>query len=119
MKIINSKLHGIIDYVVVAFLLLAPTLFSLPSTTSLFTYVQAGIHLMLTTTTQFEYGIFKIVPLKIHAIIELIVSIALVAVAFVLGNIDGEAARLFYLLFAAAVFITWLMTDYVAVKSNA
>jgi hypothetical protein len=119
MKLINSKLHGIIDYAVVAFLLLAPALFSLPQTTSLFTYVLAGIHLTLTAGTRFEYGIFKIVPLKIHGIIELIVSIALVAAAFVLGTIDGNPSRLFYLLFAAAVFATWLLTDYVAEKNKA
>ena len=109
---INSKIHGIIDYLVVIFLWSAPSLFNLPETTSMFTYILGGIHLVLTVLTKFELGLIKVIPFKIHGWIELIVSIALVAVAFLLGNMEGEIARNFYLGFAVAVFLTWLITDY-------
>jgi len=109
---LNSKIHGIIDYLVVVCLIAAPTLFQLPSVTSLMTYTIAGIHLVLTATTNFEMGVIKIIPLKIHGIIELIVSVALVGIAFILGNIEGALARNFYLGFAIAVFITWVITEY-------
>jgi hypothetical protein len=114
MKILNSKLHGIIDYAVVIFLWLSPTLFQLPEYTSWVTYAVGGVHLTLTLLTDFKVGVFKIVPLKIHGLIELIVSIALVGVAFYLGNMEGSLSKTFYLLFAAAVFITWLLSDYTA-----
>jgi hypothetical protein len=109
---LNSKIHGAIDYVVVVFLLLSPTLFGLPEVTANFTYALAIIHLILTVTTNFEYGIFKLIPFKIHGIIELIVAVALVAVAFFLGNLEGDLSRNFYLGFAIAVFLTWALTDY-------
>ncbi|MBC7866057.1 MAG: hypothetical protein H7X88_00870 [Gloeobacteraceae cyanobacterium ES-bin-316] len=112
MKILNSKVHGIIDYTVVAFLWLSPTMFGLPEYTSWVTYGVGGVHLTLTLLTDFEAGVFKIVPLKIHGWIELIVSIALAGVAFYLGNLEGSISRTFYLVFAAAVFITWLISDY-------
>jgi len=112
MKVINSKTHGIIDYLVVLFLAASPSLFNLPETTSLFTYVLAGIHLTLTVLTQFELGLIKVIPLKIHGWIELVVAIALVGVAFYLGGMEGDIARNFYLGFAAAVFVVWLLTDY-------
>ncbi|MGO2358597.1 hypothetical protein [Mesonia sp.] len=112
MTIINSKIHGIIDYMVVLFLLLSTSLFTLPSMTSKFTYVLAIIHLVLTIATKFELGIFKIIPFKIHGIIELVVSIALVAVAFYLGSVEGDLSRNYYIIFAIAVFLTWLLTDY-------
>ena len=112
MKIINSKIHGIIDYLVVIFLWVSPTLFELPETTALFTYVLGAIHLTLTVLTNFKFGLFKVIPLKIHGLIELIVSIALVAVAFYLGNQEGDISRNFYLGFAVAVFLTWLLSDY-------
>ena len=115
---LNSKLHGIIDYVVVIFLLASPTLFHLPEITALFTYVLAGIHLALTISTNFDMGLIKIIPLTIHGWIELIVSIALVGVAFYLGSIEGELARNFYLVFAAAVFATWAITDYKSAPSK-
>ena len=109
---LNSKIHGIIDYAVVLFLWLSPTLFSLPSLAANFTYLLGGIHLILTVLTNFEMGIIKVIPFKIHGLIELIVSIALVGVAFYLGRVEGNLPQYFYLGFAAAVFATWAVTDY-------
>lgn len=112
MRIINPKTHGIIDYLSVIFLFASPTIFNLPSTTATFTYILGSIHLLLTLGTDFPPGVFKIVPLKIHGWIELLVSIVLVGAAFYLGSIDGSIAKIFYLCFAVALFITWLLTDY-------
>ena len=112
MKILNSKLHGILDYVVVIFLLISPSLFGLPEFTACCTYILAGIHFTLTILTDFEVGLIKIIPLKIHGIIELIVSLALVGFAFYLGNREGDLACYFYLGFGVAVFLTWLISDY-------
>ena len=112
MNVINSKLHGIIDYLVVLFLLVAPRIFHLENTTALFTYILAGIHLALTICTNFEYGLVRFIPLKIHGYVELAVSIALVGLAFYLGGIDGDASRNFYISFAIAVFVVWALTDY-------
>ena len=115
---LNSRIHGAIDYGVVLFLLLAPTLFVLPNITSNFTLALAAIHLILTITTKFELGIFKIIPFKIHGLIELIVSLTLIPIAFYLGNLEGDLSRNFYLAFAVAVFVTWLMTDYKKAVEN-
>lgn len=109
---LTSKIHGIIDYAVVLFLWLSPTLFHLPEFTALFTYVLGGIHLILTLTTKFEMGLIKLIPFKLHGWIELVVSIVLIGFAFYLGDREGALARNFYLVFGAAVFVTWAITDY-------
>lgn len=113
---LNSKVHGVIDYLVVIFLLASPTIFDLPQTTAIFTYALGGIHLLLTALTKYELGLINIIPFKIHGTIELLVSILLIAVAFYLGGVDGDVSRNFYLAFAGAVFITWLATDYKTAK---
>ena len=109
---LNSKIHGAIDYLVVVFLVLSPSLFGLKEYTAFFTYALAAIHFLLTIMTKFELGLIKIIPFKIHGLIELIVSVALIGVAFYLGNLEGEVSRNFYLSFGIAVFLTWLLTDY-------
>lgn len=109
---ITSKIHGIIDYLVVLFLLLSPTLFGLPHFTALFTYVLGAIHLILTVSTNFELGIVKVIPFKIHGMIELIVAISLLGCAFYLGNLEGVVAKNYYIGFSIAVFLTWALTDY-------
>lgn len=112
MKVINSRLHGIIDYLVVVFLLAAPSLFGLPPTAALFTYVLGGIHLALTLLTNTDLGLIKVIPFPIHGWIELVVSIVLVGAAFYLGGLEGDLARNSYLGFAGAVFVVWALTDY-------
>jgi len=42
---INSKTHGVIDYLVVIFLWLSPSIFVLPEMTGIFTYALGGVHL--------------------------------------------------------------------------
>ena len=115
---ISTKLHGIIDYLVVLFLWSAPEVFQLPKITGTFTFALGGVHLLLTCFIQFEMGLIKLIPLKIHGIIELTVTFILVALAFILGDMEGELARNFYLCFAMAVFLTWLISDYGRVKNR-
>jgi hypothetical protein len=109
---INSKIHGILDYASVLFLLASPTLFGLPEITSYFTYLLGFVHLTLTILTNFELGLIKVVPLKIHGIIEAIVAVTLVVIAFYLGSIEGTLARNFYLIFAAVLTGLWFLTEY-------
>src|SRR6202012_32632 len=100
---IHATLHGIIDYLMVVFLVLAPSLFQLPETTATFTYVLAGIHLLLTICTDYKPGLFKFIPFGMHGAIEVVISIALGAMAFYFGNKESVVARDFYVGFAAAV----------------
>jgi uncharacterized membrane protein YiaA len=50
--------------------------------------------------------------------IELIVSISLIAVGFYFNTIEGELARNFYIVFGIAIFATWLITDYKLIEKN-
>jgi hypothetical protein len=109
---INSRIHGLIDYLVVLFLWASPSLFGLADATSTFTYALGAIHLVLTLLTDFEVGAMKIIPFPIHGWIELAVVVVLVGVAFYLGSIEGMIARNYFLAFASAVFLIWLITDY-------
>lgn len=109
---LTAKTHAILDYIVVIFLLMSPSLFHLPATTAIFTYVLGVVHLSLTALTDFPLGVFKVIPFKVHGAIELLVSGSLVAAAFILAQIDGTIAKTFYLSFAAVVFLTWLISDY-------
>jgi hypothetical protein len=109
---LSSKIHGVVDYLVVLFLIVSPTLFGLQERTATFTYTLSAIHLLLTIFTNFELGLIKLIPLKIHGIIELLVSILLIGTAYYLGSIEGNSSRNYYLGFAIAVFAVWLVTDY-------
>jgi len=116
MKILSPKIHGIIDFLVVLFLLASPTLFGFTGLLAYFTYSLGIVHLLLTLLTDFSGGVIKIIPLPIHGLIELLVGVVLVVLAFTLFK-DSDNGKLFYAVFGAAVLLVWLMTDYKTVKT--
>ncbi|WP_017260337.1 hypothetical protein [Pedobacter arcticus] len=109
---INSRIHGIIDYLIIIFLFLSPSVFGVAQTTSIFCYGLAVIHLVMTICTNYEYSLTNFIPFKIHGKIELFVSLALVVVAFYLGTIDGFLSKELFIGLAIFVFVLWLISDY-------
>ena len=111
MKFLSPKVHGIIDYFVVIFLFCSPVLFGLARRTVTFTYVLASVHLLLTILTNYDLGLFKLIPFPLHGLIELIVSVALIILSYTLlkNNANG---KMFYLAFGAGLLLIWLVTDY-------
>jgi hypothetical protein len=79
---------------------------------TVFTYSLAFIHLALTLLTDFEMGLWPIVPLSVHGVIELLVSILLVAVAIAFRFGNDVISFYFYLIFAAVLFIVWVFSSY-------
>ncbi len=112
MKIINPRVHGILDYVVVVGLLAAPTLLGLAGSPAVIAYLLAGVHLTLTLLTAFPMGALKAIPFKIHGLIEMIVGPCLVASPFVLGFSALPMAKDFYVICGAMIFLVWVLTDY-------
>ena len=112
MKIISSKVHGVLDYLTVIFLFAAPTLFKMEGTLCTFTYALACIHFLLTALTDFEVGIFKVIPFRIHGLIEMVVSVALIATAFWFNSKGSELGFYFYIGLAGVILIVFLLTNF-------
>ncbi|WP_421945405.1 hypothetical protein [Pedobacter sp.] len=111
MKIISPKFHAVIDYIMVMFLLISSDLFDLSDSATLLTYILGGVHFLLTILTRFSGGIFKIIPIKLHGIIEFVVSIVLVILAFTVfkGNIIDE---IYFACLGLLILIVFVLTDY-------
>jgi hypothetical protein len=111
MKIISPKFHAVLDYILVMLLLASPDVFGLSKTASTLAYVLGVIHFILTVCTNFSGGIFKLINLKLHGLIEFFVSIVLVVLAFTLfkGNLTDE---IFYACLALLILIIFTLTDY-------
>jgi hypothetical protein len=112
MKILDPKIHGILDYAVVVAFAVAPSVVGLAGLPAAILYALAAIHLLLTLVTDFPLGVAKIVPLRVHGAIELIVSLALVALPWILNFSSDPTARVFYVVAGVVIFAVWLITDY-------
>lgn len=112
MKIISIKNHGILDYITVLAFLLIPTVFGFEGIPAYLSYALAGIHLLMTLLTSFPLGVAKVIPVKVHKIVEMAVGPLLIVVPWVLGFSDNLAARYVYIAMGLIIITVGLLTDY-------
>ncbi|HNP25797.1 MAG TPA: hypothetical protein PKM20_03585 [Nitrosomonas sp.] len=112
MKIISARNHGYLDFLTVGIFLLAPTLLELSQIPAMLAYGLAVVHLVVTLTSDFPFGIFKIIPFTIHGWIERVVGPTLVAIPFILGFADEPVARNFYIAMGVIIIVVGLLTNY-------
>ena len=112
MKILSPRVHGYLDYGVVALLLLAPSLFGFAGVPATICYVLAVAHAAMTLLTAFPLGLAKIIPFSIHGAIELLASVFLLAAPWIFEFSAVPAARNFFVASGVALAVVWLITDY-------
>jgi hypothetical protein len=118
MRVLSPRIHGYLDFAVVAVFLLAPLAVGLGGTPALISYLLAIVHLLMTLMTRFPAGIYKTIPLMVHGFVELAVAIFLVLLPYIAGFGPGSPAKRFYVTMAAIIFIVWLLTDYRGANSD-
>jgi hypothetical protein len=112
MKKINSRVHGILDYLTVLFLLISPSLFGMHAIGLRFTYILASVHLILTLFTDFKAGLFKLISFKMHGLIEIIVAITLIGIAIWFRTSGDNVSFYYYLIFSVVLLIVWAGSEY-------
>jgi hypothetical protein len=112
MKILAPRTHGIIDYLAVFGLALAPTLFGFGGIPATLCYALAVVHLLMSLLTAYPLGAAKIIPFPVHGGIEVVVSIFLVAAPWIFAFANVPAARNFFVASAAALLLVYLVTNY-------
>ncbi len=116
MKFISAKVHGCLDYVVVLLFLAAPSLFHFTMIPAVIAYILGGVHLLLTLLTSFSLGVSKVIPLKWHGVIEMIVGPVLIMLPFIAGFASEAAAGCFYTVIGIVILLVWGFTDYGSTK---
>jgi hypothetical protein len=111
---LNPRIHGYIDYLAVALLLLAPTLFNFSGLPAALCYVLAVVQGGMSLLTAYPLGAAKIIPFPVHGTVELVTSVALVIVPFLLGFSNVASARNFFIAGGVVLFLVWLTTNYKA-----
>src|ERR1700730_2338625 len=109
MKPISLTVHGVIDYLAVVILAVAPAVIGLSVCTAALAYALAGIHLLMTLVTDFPAGVIKVIPIALHQWVERIVGPVLIILAFVSMT---EAARAFFVAMGIIIFAVERLTAY-------
>jgi len=68
--------------------------------------------LFLAVTSKAPPGLIKIVPMRIHAMVELISGPLIIALPWVFGFAPELIARYVFVVFGSGLLVFWLVTDY-------
>lgn len=90
MRIITTKVHGIMDYLMGALLVVAPWIFDFARNgAETWVPVVLGVGAVLySLLTKYEYSIFKSIPMKTHLSLDLVSGIFLAASPWIFGFND-------------------------------
>jgi hypothetical protein len=90
MKIIDTKTHGYMDYIMGIFLIASPSLFSLNlnAMESTIFYVVGATALLYSLATNYELGLIKIIPMKGHLMLDIFSGVFLAASPWLFGFAD-------------------------------
>jgi uncharacterized membrane protein len=114
MKILNPRAHGYIDYVAVALLALAPSLFGFGGIAATLCYLLAVVQLGMSLVTAYPTSIAKLIPFTIHGAVELATAVFLVAAPWLFGFAGVDAARNFFIAGGIGLLLVYFVTDYKA-----
>ncbi len=111
MKFIGNRLHSVVDYLTVLLFGAAPFILDFSSIGKALCFTLAGAHLFVTLITDFPGGILKLLSIKFHGWIELLVGIALIVASFGIFP-ETRIDHLFFLGTGVLVLLVWACSQY-------
>ncbi len=110
MRLINTKVHGVLDYVTGFLLIGSPWLFNfVTGDAEMWIPVIVGVLILLQSTcTRYETGIFKMIPMRTHIVIDFILAILLTVSPWLFGFY--ELVRLPHLLIGVMIILVAVMS---------
>jgi hypothetical protein len=118
-KPIGPTAYGVIDYAFATLNMLAPSLFGLRGPARAICYSFAASQGLLNALTDHPLGLRKVVPLRIHRMLETPYVPAILLLPWLTGALRRRNARLYFASFFAMAATNYLLTDYNAYEPHA
>lgn len=110
--------HGICDYALVILLASGPSIAGFAGRQATWSYVFAGLLLVLTLATRSPLGVFKIVSFAMHGAVELLLALLLLLLPWVANFERGIHSRNFYVATAILMLGLWFLTDFRQIRNR-
>jgi len=105
--------HGVLDYPLAAVLIVLPLVLSFDDEAAKWIAFGLGIGAaVLAVATAWATGIVRIIPPLLHGYADIVVTVALIVLPFIVGFSDHTTALVFYLVVGAAGLAATLATRF-------
>ena len=111
--IVPPLIHGILDYPLAALLIVAPLLLNFDDAAAKWIAFALGIGAaVLAVGTAWRTGIVRIIPPLLHGYTDVVVTVALIVLPFIVGFSGHTTALVFYVAVGAAGLVATLATRF-------
>jgi hypothetical protein len=111
--IVPPHVHGVLDYPLAAIIIAGPIVLDFHSTAATVIALVFGAGAaVLAVCTAWPTGIVRVIPPLLHGYVDVIVTVALIVLPFIIGFDDRTAALLFYVIVGAAGLLATLATRF-------
>jgi hypothetical protein len=111
-KPITPFAHGVLDYLTVGTIAMAPRLMDFPDEAANACYALAGVYAGTSMMTDYPLAVKRAIPFKAHGMAEIAIGALLPALPFMLGFATNARARNFFLALTALTAVTAALTDW-------
>ena len=112
MRVIGIWSHGVIDYLMVIILAIAPSVAGFNGRQAMICYGLAVLHFLLTIVTRFPLGVVKVLSFTLHGSVEFMVGVLMIILPWLGGFSAGLNSRNFFVAIGVLILVIWAMTDY-------
>jgi predicted membrane-bound mannosyltransferase len=108
---IPLTVHAMTDPVIGILLIVAPFIFGFDDDTSrVVSFVTGALVLLVAMTTRWRLSLVKLIPLRVHAMLDLGLGVVLILAPFVLGYSDETAPTVVHVVIGVAEILAALAT---------
>jgi hypothetical protein len=117
---IPAYVHGVAEYVSGSLLIAAPFIFGFDSDAATAASIVAGvIVLVITASTESSTGLAKMIPVTIHAVLDLVLAGFLIAAPFLFNFSDEGAATAFFIVLGVVHLLLTIGTRFLPERAAA
>ncbi len=111
MKFLTAKIHGLGDYAAAAVLIVAPFFLDIKeqSVIAHWASIAGGVGLIVySLLTDYTFSVAKVIPFKVHLVLDSLAGLVLIALAFALG-LEG-IVQIYMVVMGAGVLLVVAVT---------
>lgn len=112
MNVLSPRNHAAIDYMTIVLFAVAPLVLGLDGAAATISYVLAAAHAAVTLATPPPVGFLRLLPMRLHGGIEVVVGALLVAGPWLLGDTFDGNDRTFFTVVGLVILAVWVVTHY-------
>jgi hypothetical protein len=117
---VSLFIHGVVEYAAAVLFIAAPFLFGFESDAATAASIVLGVAiLVVTASTEAPTGLTRVIPVTIHAALDVVTAVFLIAAPFLFGFTDEGAATAFFIVMGVVHLLLTIATRFLPARATA